>query len=137
MKRFLATITFLITLVTAVSYAAFPGSFPSKQHTTLNVSSISLTADNTSYDVTNASMILLDSDNGTATSRTFTLWGEQGQYLVLVWNDASGAGEIVDGGSSATNLSTNWAPDDQVGANIQLLNTGGTTVWTELQRLYP
>lgn len=95
---------------------------------------VELTADNQSVTVTNSGQIRLTSDNSTATNRTFVLGdgGDDGQMLILEWNEdnTTGAGELLDSGNA--NLSADWVPN--IGDTIQLTWNNAASEWRELGR---
>lgn len=95
---------------------------------------VELTADNQSLTLTNASHVRLTSDNTTPGDRTFVLGdgGDDGQKLLLEWNEAvaSGAGELADSGNA--NLSAAWTPD--IGDTLSLVWNNGASEWRETSR---
>lgn len=92
---------------------------------------VSLTADDQVVTVTR-SLHELDSDNITATNRTFTLsnGASDGQLLILVFNDATDAAELLDSGNAC--LSATWTPTDQ--DVLELVWMISTTCWHEKNR---
>lgn len=101
------------------------------------VATVSLTADNQLVTVTGRSIILLTSDNATATNRTYCIGaGATGQVITLVWNTANG-GELIDGAQScgsaaAINMSSTLSTAAGSGIDdfIQLMYTGSK--WIEI-----
>lgn len=94
-----------------------------------------LVADNTAVTLDVETLLLIGSDNTTATNRTFTLPPSTvgaGHRLTLVWNTAaSSKGELVDTGTMK--LNGNWLPS-AVGDTLSLLADG--TNWVETGRAY-
>lgn len=104
---------------------------------------VTLTADNTEIEVQYTNYIYLDSDNATASNRTFTLkntYGGEGTFLILHFHGAN-ACELLDGSGSGqtVKLRSDWTPvaddilvvmfdgTDFVEVCRSPVNTGGVT----------
>lgn len=93
---------------------------------------IALTADNQAIELGQTSYVRLTSNDATAANRTFTLniaSAEAGQFLVLEWNDATNAGELLNAGNAK--LSADWRPTARY-QNLSLRFDGA--FWIETSR---
>jgi hypothetical protein len=89
-----------------------------------------LTADDTVIDPINKTFLLMSSDDGTASNRTFTISTtsvEDGHRITLCWSGAN-AGELLDAGNHK--LSAAWTPTDD--DCLELIFDG--TDWLETNR---
>jgi len=91
---------------------------------------VALTADNQAVTATGVGVILLTSDDATATARTFTLTASTlvGHTVTLVWDDTD-AGELADSGTQK--LNGIWTPLARYA--ILVLVSDGTN-WIETSR---
>jgi hypothetical protein len=93
-------------------------------------STVTITADNQVVTPT-ASFITIDSDNGTAANRTFTIAnGSSGQMLNLKFIAAANQAELLDTGNAQ--LSVAWTPTQH--DTLVLIWDDLATAWTELSR---
>jgi len=98
----------------------------------VNGVAVALTADNQSV-VPTKSLIVLSSDNVTATNRTIVLpdGKKEGQLLTLVFNEATNAAELVDDDTQAC-LSATWLPTNRDA--IDLVWVIAMSCWVEKSR---
>lgn len=91
---------------------------------------VSLTADDQAVNPAGYGVLLITSDNGTATNRTFTLTASSlvGHRITLIFTHATNQAELADTGIQK--LSATWSPGQY--DTLDLISDG--TNWNEVAR---